>query len=207
MIQAPVDYSKDFSKIEMIKSELEDKGQWVSSSSDVKASAVQCSGLKHNQDQIILDDTNCMPMNDLECKLNMQIEVSSSKHDSIVNANVVSSSEEVNKSIAPQLKPIKQSKRSTGPCEEDSSPDECLVIDCDYDKWSSPCLETNIVLNVLDDKLEKSEMSPSTFALNQSSLIKSPAQLLSSSNHSLTRPITYAIDDDLMNEAVMPIEK
>ncbi|GFQ91407.1 mediator of RNA polymerase II transcription subunit 1 [Trichonephila clavata] len=208
MIQAPVDYSKDFSKIEMIKSELEDKGQWVSSSSDVKASAVQCSGLKHNQDQVILDDTNCMPMNDLECKLNMQIEVSSSKHDSIVNANVVSSSEEVNKSIAPQLKPIKQSKRPTGPCEEDSSPDECLVIDCDNDdKWSSPCLETNIVLNVLDDKLEKSEMSPSTFALNQTSLIKSPAQLLSSSNHSLTRPITYAIDDDLMNEAVMPIEK
>ncbi|GFY64159.1 mediator of RNA polymerase II transcription subunit 1 [Trichonephila inaurata madagascariensis] len=208
MIQAPVDYSKDFSKIEMIKSELEDKGQWVSSSSDVKASALLCSSLKHNQDQVILDDTNCMPMNDLECKLNMQIEVSSSKHDSIVNANVVSSSEEVNKSIAPQLKPIKQSKRPTGPCEEDSSPDECLVIDCDNDdKWSSPCLETNIVLNVLDDKLEKSEMSPSTFALNQSSLIKSPAQLLSSSNHSLTRPITYAIDDDLMNEAVMPIEK
>ncbi|CAL1266024.1 unnamed protein product [Larinioides sclopetarius] len=205
MIQTPVDYSKDYSKIEMIKSDLEDKGQWVSSSSDIKASNAT---LKHNQEQMLLDEVNCLPMNDLECKLNAQMEVSSSKHDTIINANVVSSTEEVNKPLAPQLKAMKQSKRPTGPCEEDSSPDECLVIDCDNDeKWSSPCLESNIVLNVLDDKLEKSEMSPSTFALNQSSLIKSPAQILTSSNHSLARPISYAIDDDLMNEAVMPIEK
>ncbi|XP_055932927.1 mediator of RNA polymerase II transcription subunit 1-like [Argiope bruennichi] len=205
MLQAPVDYSKDYSKMEMIKSELEEKGQWVSSSSDIKATNAN---LKHNQEQMLLDEANCIPMNDLECKLNAQMEVSSSKHDTIVNANVVSSTEEMNKQLAPQLKPMKQSKRPAGPCNEDSSPDECLVIDCDNDeKWSSPCLESSIVLNVLDDKLEKSEMSPSTFALNQSSLIKSPAQILTSSNHSLARPISYAIDDDLMNEAVMPIEK
>ncbi|GIY48620.1 hypothetical protein CEXT_536541 [Caerostris extrusa] len=167
--------------MEMIKSDLEDKGQWVSSSSDIKSSNMQCSGLKHNQEQIILDDTNYMPMNDIECKLNAQMEVSSSKLDNI---------------------------RTSGLCGDESSPDECLVIDCDNEeKWSSPCLETNIVLNVLDDKLDKSEMSPSTFTLNQSSLMKSPAQILTSSNHSLPRPLSYAIDDDLMNEAVMPIEK
>ncbi|GIY77928.1 hypothetical protein CDAR_572831 [Caerostris darwini] len=208
LIQAPVDYSKDYSKMEMIKSDLEDKGPWVSSSSDIKSSNMQCSGLKHNQEQIILDDTNYMPMNDIECKLNAQMEVSSSKLDNIVNANMVSSTEEMNKSVAPQLKPVKQSKRTSGLCGDESSPDECLVIDCDNEeKWSSPCLETNIVLNVLDDKLDKSEMSPSTFTLNQSSLMKSPAQILTSSNHSLPRPLSYAIDDDLMNEAVMPIEK
>lgn len=206
MIQAPVDYSKDYSKIDMLKSEMEDKGPWVSSSSDIKTLNMQSSGMKLNLEQVNLDELNCLPMNDLECKLNAQIEVSSSKHDNVNNANVVSSSEEITKPLVAQLKAMKQSKRTTDH-NEDSSPDECLVIDCDNDeKWSSPCLESNIVLNVLEDKLDKSEMSPGNFALSQSPLIKSPAQILTS-NHSMPRSISYVIDDELMNEAVMPIEK
>ncbi|KAG8199086.1 hypothetical protein JTE90_016223 [Oedothorax gibbosus] len=211
MIQTPVDYSKDYSKIDMLKSDIEDKGPWVSSSSDIKALNMQSSGMKLNMEQVSLDEVNCLPLNDLECKLNVQIDVTSSKHDHILNANIVSSSEEVSKhsqhTAVAQLKALKQSRRATEH-NDDSSPDECLVIDCDNDeKWSrsSPCLEQNIVLNVLEDKLDKSEVSPG-FALSQSPLIKSPAQILAS-NHSMPRSISYVIDDELMNEAVMPIEK
>lgn len=205
----------DYSKIDVLKkSDADDKSQWVSSSSDIKPPSVQRSCLKINQEPMILDDTNCLSMNEIDCKSTVQTEVSSSKHDLVVNANLVTSSEEISKAVAPLSKPIKQSKRPNGPSDEDSSPDECLVIDYPdtprlqmpvEEKWSSPRIDTNI-LNVLEDKIEKSEISSGTFTVNQPSLIKSPAQVITPSNHSLTRPLSL-IDDDLMNEAVMPVEK
>lgn len=201
----------DYSKIDILKkADADDKSQWVSSSSDIKPSSVQ----RSMKEALMLDDTNCISMNEIDCKSGIQIEVSSSgKHDMVVNANIVTSSEEISKAIAPLSKPIKQSKRPNGPSDEDSSPDECLVIDypdtprlqINEEKWSSPRIDTNI-LNVLEDKIDKSDFSTSNFSVNQQSLIKSPAQVLTPSNHSLTRPLSM-IDDDLMNEAVMPIEK
>ncbi|XP_035216404.1 mediator of RNA polymerase II transcription subunit 1-like, partial [Stegodyphus dumicola] len=205
----------DYSKVDSIKKiEIEDKGLWVSSSSDVKPMPIQHPSIKLNQEQIILDETNCISMNEIDCKAKTQAEVSSSsKHDVVINANIVTSSEEI-KAVAPLSKPIKQSKRPNGPSDEDSSPEECLVIDypdtprlqiSPDEKWSSPRLDSNIVLNVLEDKIDKSEISPGTFPVNQPSLMKSPAQVRTPSNHSLTRP-SYEIDDELMNEAVMPVE-
>ncbi|XP_054707284.1 mediator of RNA polymerase II transcription subunit 1-like [Uloborus diversus] len=211
----------DYSKIDVLKkSESEDKSQWVSSSSDVKSSNLQRSSMKMNPDQI-MDESSCLGMNEVDCKpstcnqLLSQIEVSSSsKHDTL-NTNVVSSSEEITKTALPVSKSVKQLKRPNGPNDKDSSPEDCLVIDYPDDnsrhqisseeKWSSPCVDSSIVLNALDEKIDKSEMSPSTFAVNHPSLTKSPAQVMTP-NHSLPIPLSL-IDDELMNEAVMPIEK
>lgn len=199
----------DYSKMDILKkTEIDDKNQWVSSSSDIKPPSVQ----RSVKEVLMLDETNCISMNEIDCKSNVQMEVSSStsKHD-MVNANLVTSSEEINKAIASLSKP-KQSKRANGPSDEDSSPDECLVIDYPdtprlqmpiEEKWPSPRIDSNI-LNVLEDKMEKSDLTANF--VNQPSLIKSPAQVLTPSNHSLSRPLSI-IDDDLMNEAVMPIEK
>nr|XP_042903353.1 mediator of RNA polymerase II transcription subunit 1 [Parasteatoda tepidariorum] len=194
ILPTPVDYCK----VEIIKPDIDDKVQWIPNSSDIKSSSAPSSTTK-------MEDVNCLNLNDIDCKLNSQVEISSSnKYENMMNLNMIPSSEDHGKSSAPLLKSLKQVKRPMERGGDDSSPEECLVIDCgSNEKWSSPCIDNSIILSVLED--EKPEKSPNTFLLNQPSLTKSPVQVLTP-NHSL-RPLSYAIDDDLMNEAVRPLEK
>ncbi|XP_067138483.1 mediator of RNA polymerase II transcription subunit 1-like [Centruroides vittatus] len=201
----------------VLKPELEEKSQWVSSSTDVKPTVPKCLSEKRLEE---LPSENIAVSDSSERKLsNTQIEaLSTGKCELPTTVTPTVSAEESSRSSS---SPFPPKTRRVFPSSEDSSPEDGLVIDCPGTprlqkspekkvSWSSPRLETTVVN---DEKIDSSSgpfNAKSPF--QQSPSLKSPIPVTTPpSNHSasssMSRPSPYDIDDELMDEALIGVGK
>lgn len=202
-----------------LKPELEEKSQWVSSSTDVKPSGIpKCLSEKRLEE---LPNENTSVSDPSERKLpNTSIEaIASVKCEIPTTVTPTISAEESSRSSSSPFPP--KTRRGVFPSSEDSSPEDGLVIDCPGTpriqkspekkvSWSSPRLETTVIN---DEKIDSSSgpfNAKSPFQPSPS--LKSPIPVATPpSNHSasssMSRPSPYDIDDELMDEALIGVGK